>query len=376
MTNSAGPLKAYRKLLAENALQHDPIQLLAVEKLQTLHRRLVNYNPDTSTKWTDIFKLGARKPRIEPPQGIYMYGDVGRGKSMLMDLFFDSIPITHKRRVHFHAFMLEVHAFIHEWRQSDTKQGDDPIASLASSITEQSWLLCFDEFQVTDVADAMILGRLFEMLFSNGIVVVATSNRIPDDLYKDGLNRELFLPFIDMLKDQLDILHLNGGTDYRLDRLAKNPVYFSPIDDYAKQEMGRLFNELTEGSTPHSIKLATQGRELDVKTCARNVACFSFEELCARPLGASDYLTLTAHFHTVLLSGIPQLSPAKRNEAKRFVTLVDILYEAGANLIVSAEVDAEDLYLQGDGNFEFARTVSRLMEMRSEEYLKDKSIRH
>jgi cell division protein ZapE len=375
MENSAGPLEAYRKLLAENALQHDPIQLLAVEKLQTLHRRLANYDPNTSTKWTDIFKLGVSKPRVEPPQGIYMYGDVGRGKSMLMDLFFDTIPVTQKRRVHFHAFMLEVHAFIHEWRQSDTKQGDDPIASLASSITERTWLLCFDEFQVTDVADAMILGRLFEILFSQGVVVVATSNRIPDDLYKDGLNRDLFLPFIGMIKDQLDILHLNGGTDYRLDRLARNPVYFYPIDDDANQEMDRLFDELTEGSTTHSMILTTQGREMEVTNCARNVARFRFEELCARPLGASDYLTLAEHFHTILLSNVPQLNPARRNEAKRLVTLVDILYEAGANLIISAEVAAEDLYLQGDGNFEFARTVSRLMEMRSEEYLKDKSIR-
>ncbi|MEH6545039.1 MAG: cell division protein ZapE [Sneathiella sp.] len=375
MTNSPSPLETYRKLLATHALHPDPIQSLAVEKLQTLHRRLANYDPRTSIKWTDIFRLGARKPRVEPPQGIYMYGDVGRGKSMLMDLFFDTVPGTHKRRVHFHAFMLEVHAFIHEWRQSETKSGDDPIASLANSITGDFWLLCFDEFQVTDVADAMILGRLFEHLFQQGVVVVATSNRIPDDLYKDGLNRELFLPFIEMIKDQLDVLHLDGGTDYRLDRLAKNPVYFSPLNDVAAKEMDRLFEELTEGSVPHSTILTTQGRDLEVKVCARNVARFDFEELCNRPLGASDYLTLVAHFHSILLSNVPQLSSARRNESKRFVTLVDILYEASANLVISAEVNAEDLYIQGDGNFEFARTVSRLMEMRSEDYLKGVSLR-
>ncbi|MEH6528299.1 MAG: cell division protein ZapE [Sneathiella sp.] len=375
MTNSPSPLETYRKLLATHALQPDPIQLLAVEKLQTLHRRLANYDPRTSIKWTDIFRLGVRKPRVEPPQGIYMYGDVGRGKSMLMDLFFNTVPGTHKRRVHFHAFMLEVHAFIHEWRQSETKSGDDPIASLANSITGDFWLLCFDEFQVTDVADAMILGRLFEHLFQQGVVVVATSNRIPDDLYKDGLNRELFLPFIEMIKDQLDVLHLDGGTDYRLDRLAKNPVYFCPLNDVAAKEMDRLFEELTEGSVPRSTILTTQGRDLEVKVCARNVARFDFEELCNRPLGASDYLTLVAHFHSILLSNVPQLSSARRNESKRFVTLVDILYEAGANLVISAEVNAEDLYIQGDGNFEFARTVSRLMEMRSEDYLKDVSLR-
>lgn len=375
MTDLPSPLETYRKLLVTHALQPDPIQFLAVEKLQTLHRRLTNYDPRTSAKWTDIFRLGARKPRVEPPQGIYLYGDVGRGKSMLMDLFFDAVPSTHKRRVHFHAFMLEVHAFIHEWRQSETKLGDDPIISFANSITEEFWLLCFDEFQVTDVADAMILGRLFEHLFQQGVVVVSTSNRIPDDLYKDGLNRELFIPFIELIKEQLDVLHLDGGIDYRLDRLAKNSVYFSPLDGAASKEMDRLFEELTEGSLPHSMTLTTQGRDLEVKICARNVARFDFEELCSRPLGASDYLTLVAYFHSVLLSNVPQLSPARRNESKRFVTLVDILYEAGANLVISAEVDAEDLYLQGDGNFEFARTVSRLMEMRSEDYLKDVSFR-
>lgn len=375
MTNSPSPLETYRNLLATHALQSDPIQLLAVEKLQTLHRRLANYDPRTSTKWTDVFRLGARKPRVEPPQGIYMYGDVGRGKSMLMDLLFDTVQNTHKRRVHFHAFMLEVHAFIHDWRQRETKSDTDPIVSLANSITEKYWLLCFDEFQVTDVADAMILGRLFEHLFQQGVVIVATSNRIPNDLYKDGLNRELFVPFIEMIKDQLDVLHLDGGTDYRLDRLAKNTVYFSPCDNAAEREMKRIFEELTEGSVPHSIILTTQGRNLEVKMCARNVALFDFEELCSRPLGASDYLTLVEHFHSVLLANVPQLSAARRNEAKRFVTLVDILYEAGANLVISAEVKAEDLYVEGDGNFEFARTVSRLMEMRSEDYLKDVSFR-
>ncbi|MZR29446.1 cell division protein ZapE [Sneathiella litorea] len=370
MTDVTGPLDAYRKLIASNQLQHDPIQLLAVEKLQTLHRRLVNYDPGTSPKWTHIFRLGPRKPRVEPPQGLYIYGDVGRGKSMLMDLFFETAPVTHKRRVHFHAFMLEVHAFMHQERQKQSRGDEDPVIALANSITENAWLLCFDEFQVTDVADAMILGRLFEMLFDRGVVVVATSNRVPDDLYKDGLNRQLFLPFIDLLKDQLDILHLAGGRDYRLERLAEHPVYFTPLDDAAANEMDRIFTEMTEGYKPAPQTLTTQGRNLDVKRAAHGVARFTFEELCARPLGASDYLTLTEHFHTLLLEDVPQLSAARRNESKRFVTLVDILYEAGANLVISADVEAEDLYPEGDGKFEFARTVSRLMEMRSEDYLK------
>ncbi|MEP5700922.1 MAG: cell division protein ZapE, partial [Sneathiella sp.] len=241
---------------------------------------------------------------------------------------------------------------------------------LAQKIADDAWLLCFDEFQVTDVADAMLLGRLFELLFSHGVVVIATSNRIPEDLYKDGLNRDLFLPFIDLIKEELDILHLSGGTDYRLDRLSKSPVYFYPLGSDTDQEMARVFDLLTEGSEVTSQTLKTQGRELHAHTTARGVARFSFEELCARPLGASDYLLLADNFHSLLVDHVPKLGPNNRNEAKRFVTLVDVLYEAGANLVLSADVAAENLYEEGDGHFEFARTVSRLMEMRSEEYLK------
>lgn len=216
----------------------------------------------------------------------------------------------------------------------------------------------------------MLLGRLFELLFAHGVVVIATSNRIPDDLYKDGLNRELFLPFIQLIKEQLDILHLSGGTDYRLERLSRNPVFFHPLDGAARDNLDRIFSELTEGAEIEPVTVNMQGRKLDVTTAARGVARFDFNELCARPLGTADYLSLTEHFHSLIISDVPKLGPDNRNEAKRFVTLIDILYENHTNLIMSAEVEIERLYEKGDGHFEFARTVSRLMEMQSEEYLR------
>ncbi|MCW5731165.1 MAG: AFG1 family ATPase [Alphaproteobacteria bacterium] len=368
---SEGPLFELRRLRREGRLRTDPVQELAAEKLQTLHNQLVGYNPRRQEGgWMSLFAR-AHRAEAEAPQGIYIYGDVGRGKSMLMDLFFATAPVEAKRRVHFHAFMQEVHAEIHRWRQSDPREreGDDPIPPLAKRIAKAAWLLCFDEFQVNDVADAMILGRLFEKLFKRGVVVVATSNRHPDDLYKGGLNRPLFLPFIAMFKQKLDLLALEGDTDYRLARLKGQPVYHSPLDESAAARLEQAFADLTDGEAGLPATIAVQGRELRIARQARGVAFTSFRELCEAALGPADYLALAHRFHSLILSGIPRLGPEKRNEAKRFVTLIDALYEGKVKLVCSAAAEPGALYPEGDGAFEFQRTVSRLMEMQSAEYL-------
>jgi cell division protein ZapE len=367
---TSGPLAAYRRLRAEGTVKGDPMQELAVEKLETLHQRLAAWRPEAKGL---LGRLGLAKPQ-PPPQGLYLYGGVGRGKSMLMDLFFHEAPVAPKRRVHFHAFMLETHARIHAWRQlpanaPERAGGDDPIPPTAARIAAEARLLCFDEFQVSDVADAMILGRLFTELLARGVVVVATSNRAPNELYLGGLNRQLFLPFIALVERELDVLHLNGPVDYRLARLAGMPVYHAPLGPAADAELDAVFASLTDGAPPEPVTIEVQGRRLEVPRAARGVARMGFAELCERPLGAADYLALAARFHTLVLEGVPAMGPEKRNEAKRFVTLVDALYEARAKLIVSAAVPPAGLYPAGDGSFEFGRTESRLMEMQSAEYM-------
>ena len=297
-----------------------------------------------------------------------------------MDLFYDDAPVQPKRRVHFHEFMQDVHGRIAEWRGLSDRDrrrrreyvkgaGDDPIPPVARALIARSRLLCFDEFQVTDIADAMILGRLFEALYAEGIVVVATSNRFPDDLYKDGINRQLFQPFIEELKSRMELFELNGGVDHRLRQLEAAPVYYCPLDTDAELAMDDAWDRLTTCAVPQSCTLVVNGRELVVEREAAGVARFSFEELCARPLGAADYLAIARRFHTVLLDRTPRLSPDKRNEAKRFVTLIDTLYEARTKLVMSADAEPQDLYPAGDGAFEFERTASRLIEMRSHDYL-------
>ena len=366
-----GPLSIYRARRGTGTLKADPAQELAAEKLQSLWHALRNYRPAMGhVGWRARFGLARR---LDPaPQGLYVYGDVGRGKSMLMDLFFETAPVEKKRRVHFHAFMIEVHKRLHDLRQRSKgtdKGAEELLPELADAVAEEAWLLCFDEFHVTDVADAMILGRLFTALFDLGVVVVATSNWPPDDLYKDGLNRQRFLPFIALLKERLDVLHLGGLRDYRLARLAGAKVYHYPAGAETAAALARTWDDLTDGAVGAPDSLSVQGRQVPVPRTARGVAWFHFDGLCRQALGPADYLAIAGRFHTVILDGIPRLGPDQRNEAKRFMTLVDALYEHKVKLVAGAEAAADRLYTDGQHAFEFQRTVSRLMEMQAADYL-------
>jgi cell division protein ZapE len=359
----------YDDRVASGALTGDPAQAAAADQLDALANDLARPQ-----------KRGLFAKAREPAQGLYLWGGVGRGKSMLMDLFFAETKVSLKRRVHFHEFMAEVHERLDVWRKmsdADRKRsawrvsgaGDDPIAPVARQVASEARLLCFDEFQVTQIADAMILARLFDALFEQGVIMVATSNRHPDDLYKDGINRGLFLPFIRKLKERCNVFELESARDYRLDRLVEAPVWYAPLGQASAAALDLAWTRLTLGAEPQHCVLTVKGRKLDVTREAAGVARFTFQELCARPLGSIDYLTIAATFHTVILEGIPLLTPDRRNEAARFVSLIDALYEARTKLVASAAAEPDQLYTDGDGAFEFQRTASRLFEMRSASYI-------
>ncbi len=362
---------AYQDRLAAGELAPDTAQAAAVDALSHLEGEL---NALSEPGFSARFLHRKR----EPPRGVYLHGPVGRGKSMVMDLFFASAPVARKRRVHFHAFMGEVHGLIDAWRKGDAAarkarfgqaKGDDPIAPVAHRLAEAARLLCFDEFHVTDIADAMILGRLFEALWGEGVVIVATSNRAPDTLYADGLNRQLFLPFIAMLKARMAVICVGGPKDFRLDRLKGAQVYFSPLDAPARAGFDALWARLLDGAEETGETLEVMGRKLRLPHTAGGHLRASFVSLCGLALGAQDYLAMAKRFHTVFLEDVPTLTPELRNEAARFVSLIDALYEARCKLAVLAEAEPEALYPAGDGSFEFERTVSRLQEMRSAGYV-------
>ena len=362
----------YQALVADQHLTADPAQAGMVQVLGALANRLHQHR--LSRKSSALGWLFAKQPQNNVLKGLYIQGEVGRGKTMLMDLFFESLDIKRKRRTHFHSFMADVHERIHAWRQLSREgkvNGSDPIEAVASQLFDEAWVLCFDEFSVTDIADAMILGRLFSALWLKGAVVVATSNVEPDNLYKNGLNRALFLPFVTLLKQNMQIESLRAKTDYRREKFGGGKLYFCPADAYSTREIDKIWQSLSASHKPSPMKIAVKGRFIDVPLASDNAARFNFEDLCSKPLGALDYLEIARRFHTLVIEYVPIMTFARRNEAKRFITLIDILYENHVKLIVSADELAETLYSSKEGfeTFEFNRTVSRLIEMRSDEYL-------
>lgn len=371
---SGGPLIRYRRMLAAGELATDPAQAMAAERLQDLWVKLRCYDPLPQTGSSG--GLLSRLLRLKPvdgapdarPNGLYLSGDVGRGKSMLMDLFFDTAEVPRRKRMHFHAFMQDAHRRIHLWRRTQP-DGADPIPPLADQIAAEAALLCFDELQINDIADAMLLGRLFEALFARGVVVVTTSNTLPDDLFAGKPGRDAFLPFIRILNQHLDLLVLDGDRDWRRLHLRTGCSWVVPADDRAGQTLDAAFERLAEGAALRPERLIVSGRALVVPVAAGLVARFDFPELCAQPLGPGDYLAIATHFHTVIVDQIPRLSPDNFDEARRFITLIDALYDHRVKLIASAAAIPDALFQHGEGADAFQRTASRLQEMHTAAYL-------
>ena len=363
----------YAALVAAGEIERDAAQAALVARLDRLNERLASYR--LARKSSSLGWLFAKRENEQAPlRGVYIHGEVGRGKTMLMDLFFAACAVRRKRRAHFHEFMADVHERVHAYRQKLKSGGlanGDPIAHTAADIAEESWVLCFDEFHVTDIADAMILGRLFTALFARGVVVIATSNVAPDDLYKDGLNRALFLPFIELLKQRTEVVELAARTDYRLDKLGTVKVWHVPADAAADRALDAAWRRLALGADGGPVELMVKGHVLHVPRAAHGVARFGFAELCERPLGAIDYLRLARDFHAVVLDHVPVMDYPQRNEAKRFIALIDTLYDHAVKLVASAAADPAELYRATDGYeaLEFHRTASRLIEMGSQDYL-------
>ena len=362
---AAGPLPAYRAMVAAGELAPDAAQAIAAERLQALWTELRGYDPKPLQ--TGRFgRLLRRKPAM--PTGLYLVGAVGRGKSMLMDLFFETAAVARKQRVHFHRFMQNNHARVHAWRRANPDAAD-PIPPLADQITAEAALLCFDEFQVNDIADALILGRLFQALFDRGVVVVATSNVAPDDLFKSQPGRDAFLPFIALIKQRLAVLPLDAARDFRRERMRGLRTWHVPADARADRALDEAFARLTDGAVGRPVNLTVMGRTVTVPLAAQGVARMDFTALCEVPLGAGDYLAIATEFHTLILDGIPRLSPDNYDFARRFIVLVDTLYDRRVKLIASAAAMPDDLYRRGENARMFERTASRLDEMQSEAWL-------